>query len=596
MGRIQVLPDSLINRIAAGEVVERPGSVVKELLENSLDAGCSLLDVRLAGAGKQCIELSDDGCGMDRDDALLCLERHATSKLARVQDLEAISSLGFRGEALSSIAAVSLLNLKTATRDGEGTEIDVRGGRIERVRPSGLPRGTSIRVERLFFNVPARRKFLRADASELTHAVRWVTRYALAHPSVRFQLRHQGRSLLDAAPAGRRLERIRQLFGHDLSAKLLPFAAERDQARLQGYAGRPVDSRPRGDALYLFVNGRPVQDRLLAHAALQAYGNSMPAGRQPVLFLFLELAPGLVDVNVHPQKLEVRFHRPGEIHDWVGTAVRSALSQDQAVSSLTELRPSALPIAGKNSGQDMLVVCEGPAEPAQSADWPAGDPNRVQQDRGPLPKQPLRLPLEGSVAGERSPGPAAQALAQLRNSYILAEDQQGLVLVDQHAAHERILFERYLADAEANRVDPQRLLFPVTLELAPHEWVALEQATSEFMRLGFLLEPFGTGTVRLDSVPALAADVDAGRLVRELLGESARTKAAAADIPSLRRRLVTTAACHAAIKVPQPLQLPAMQAILDDLGRTVNPTTCPHGRPVLFRLTLEEIERTFRRR
>jgi len=309
LGRIAVLSDGVIDRIAAGEVVERPASVVKELVENSLDAGARSIDVRLRNGGKSSIEIRDDGSGMDRDDALLAVERHATSKLASETDLEHIATLGFRGEALSSIAAVSRFLLTTARRDGEGTEVEVLGGRVESVREVGHPRGTTVRVERLFHNVPARRKFLRADATELTHALRWTTRHALAHPDRRFRLRHGERGLLDCDPTEELRERIAQIHGREFSDKLLPFTWEAEGLGVRGFAGRPVDALPRRDAQFLYVNGRVVQDRLLAHAVSRAYGNTMAPGRHPALFLFLEIDPEAVDVNVHPQKTEVRFRQ-----------------------------------------------------------------------------------------------------------------------------------------------------------------------------------------------------------------------------------------------------------------------------------------------
>jgi DNA mismatch repair protein MutL len=580
LGRIHVLDDQLVNRIAAGEVVERPSSVVKELVENSLDAGAASIDIVLDEGGRRRIVVSDDGCGMDRDDALLALERHATSKLRRFEDLDAIGTLGFRGEALPSIAAVSRFLLRTAAVEGDGTEIEVRGGRISTVRELARPRGTTIEVGGLFFNVPARRKFLRAVPTELAHAVRTVGHYALAHPSVRFRLEHGGRRLIDAPPASDRSERIAQIHGRELASKLVPFEMEVSGTRAGGFAGRPVDASPRRDTQHVFVNGRLVHDRVLIHAIADAYGNTVAKGLYPAVLLFVEIDPSRVDVNVHPQKTEVRFARSSEVHDAVRAAVASALSREEAIPALSELRPTQAPASVAAALERYVAVAE-----RAPASYGSGERNVAR---------PASLLDDASPAVEA--GHRAVPLAQYRDSYIVAQDRDGLVLVDQHVAHERVLYERYLAEAEQGEVQIQRLLFPKTIELTSEEAVLLEAEAAEFVRLGFLLEAFGGTTVKLDGVPAFAKDVAPERLLRELLGEAAKTPSAATGVRELRRRLVTSAACQAAIKVNYPLARDGMQRLLDDLFLTENPTTCPHGRPILFRLTLEEIERAFRRR
>jgi DNA mismatch repair protein MutL len=582
VGRIRVLDDHLVNRIAAGEVVERPASVVKELIENSLDAGASSIEVIVEDGGRRRIVVSDDGTGMDRDDALLALERHATSKLAQFEDLNAIATLGFRGEALPSIAAVSRFLMRTATRDGEAAEIEVRGGRIVGVRDVGGPKGTSIEVGGLFFNVPARRKFLRAGPTELAHVVRAVSHQALAHPSVRVLLTHEGRRLLDAPAAGDRSERIAHVHGRELASKLVAFAGEHAGIRVSGFAGRPVDALARRDAQHVFVNGRLVSDRIVSHAIGEAYGNTVARGLYPAVVVFLEIDPSRVDVNVHPQKTEVRFDRSSEIHEAVRAAVASALGGTAAVPRLGELYPA-----------------RAEAAPATSIAAAISHNVAVAEDQ-PRPYAAESLPPPRSLLEDDSPavdaGRRAVPLAQYRDSYIVAADREGMLIVDQHVAHERVLFERYLAEAEAGTVAVQRLLFPRTIDLAPDEALTLEAEADEFARLGFLLEPFGGGSVKLDGVPAFAKDVAPDRLVRELLGEAGRTRTAATGVAELRRKLVTSASCQAAIKVNYPLTREGMQRLLDDLFLTENPTTCPHGRPILFRLTLEEIERAFRRR
>jgi DNA mismatch repair protein MutL len=582
VGRIRVLDDHLVNRIAAGEVVERPASVVKELVENSLDAGAGSIDVRVEDGGRRRIVVADDGEGMERDDALLALERHATSKLRSFEDLAAIATLGFRGEALPSIAAVSRFLLRTAARDGCATEIEVRAGRIAGVREVERPRGTTVEVGGIFFNVPARRKFLRAAPTELAHIVRTVAHYALAHPSVRFLLDHEGRRLIDAPRAADRSERIAQVHGHEFAGKMMPFAAEGAGIRVSGFAGRPVDASARRDAQHVFVNGRLVQDRVLAHAIAGAYGNTLARGLYPAMLLFVDIDPSRVDVNAHPRKTEVRFDRSSEVHDAVRAAVASALSHDIAVPRLEDLRP------GPTSSTPLGSIAAALERYAAVAESPVRA--YAPHDGGSAPS----LLEDGSAAVD--PARRAVPLAQYKDSYIVAQDREGLLLVDQHVAHERVLFERYLGEAERGEVHVQRLLFPRTIELAADEVVVFESEAEEFGRLGFLVEPFGGNAVKLDGVPAFAKDVPPDRLLRELLGEASRTRSAATGADDLRRRLVTSAACQAAIKVNYPLAREGMQRLLDDLFLTENPTTCPHGRPIVFRLTLEEIERAFRRR
>ncbi len=605
MGRIKVLADSLINRIAAGEVVERPASVVKELVENSLDAGATRVEVLLRAGGRQEIRVTDDGRGMDRDDALLAVERHATSKVASADDLHRIATLGFRGEALSSIAAVSRFTLATAVADGEGTEVEVHGGRIHAVRQAGLPKGTSIRVERLFYNVPARRKFLRGEGTELSHILRWMTRYALAFPEKTFRLQQGDRRLLDAEATPEFVERITQIYGREFAERLLPFEGRQGDLLIHGFAGRPVDGLPRRDHQHYVINGRAVQDRVLSHAVMDAYGNTMPRGRFPAIVLLIKMDPDAVDVNVHPQKTEVRFRSSSEVHDLTREAVAAALSQESAIPSLTELRPDSIPSPAASSVRESTLRYFDRSDRPDRSATSFGEATSDVRRYGPPPRRPVPSMPSGEFAGnlvddseqqESVPRRIAVPLAQYRESYIVAQDKEGLVLVDQHAAHERVIFERYLADAQVNEVETQRLLFPVTVDLAPSDAALVDAELEEFRRLGFSLEPFGGNSVRLDAIPAVGSELDPEAFFREVLGEADRCRSATADVSQIRHKLVTTAACHAAIKVNYPLTSPEMQQLLDDLYQTENPTTCPHGRPAVFRLTLDEIERAFRRR
>lgn len=588
MSKIRVLDDALVNRIAAGEVVERPASVVKELMENSLDAGASRIDISVTAGGKRSVRVVDDGEGMGRDDAILALERHATSKLRQVEDLESIQSLGFRGEALPSIASVSRFLLHTSEGRGSGTEIEVRGGRILGVRESPATRGTVIEVNSLFFNTPARRKFLKSDATELSHVARVVTRLALVRPDVAIRLAQDGKVLIDA-PSGVGLkERIAAIFGAELTAELLPVGWANESLAVDGFVTRPASARAGKPAQLFFVNGRWVQDRMLLHALAEAYANTISRDRSPAAFLFLKLNSALVDINVHPQKSEVRFARPGEIHDALRAAVHAGLSDQAAIPAHAALRPSIFGgVTFETARSDTP-----PFERALSAERPANPYNTVAKSAPPV----LARSLPASLIVESEEGKPTRVLAQYDDSYILAADDQGLLVVDQHAAHERVLFERYLAEATADRVDVQRLLFPRTLELAPQDALLVDEAAPELARLGFVVAPFGPGTVRLDGVPAVAAAVDPESLFRGVLADARRARSVTAGVAELRHALVTSAACQAAIKIHHRLTLDGMQQLVDDLMRMENPTTCPHGRPILFRLTQEEIERTFRRR
>jgi DNA mismatch repair protein MutL len=460
----------------------------------------------------------------------------------------------------------------------------------------GCARGTQVEANALFFNVPVRRKFLKSDATELSRIVRVVTHCAIAHPAVRFRLEHDGRELLHVPAASDLAGRVAQIYGDRQLERLLPFSMERGGARVSGFLGRPVDAVQRRDTQHLFVNGRPVEDRILSHAVSQALENVVARGLYPPLLLFVEVDPTLVDVNTHPRKTEVRFTRTGEVHDLVRDAVASSLSAGAAVPTLEDLRPAAVPpppAASIGAAALRYLDANEPAGSYRSGASTAIDPratapfSRPTAASAPEPRE--LLDVEGG-------GRRAKALAQLMDSYILAQAADALLVVDQHVAHERILFESYLAEADANQVSVQKLLFPVTIDLDPAEAVLVEEEAPELLRLGFVVEPFGGNSVRLDGVPSFAATVDPTSLLRAVLGDAARIRSSLTGVGAIRRRLVTTAACHAAIKINHPLRPEGMQRLLDDLFRTENPTSCPHGRPILFRVSMEEIERAFRRR
>jgi DNA mismatch repair protein MutL len=587
VGRIRILAESVQNQIAAGEVIERPASVVKELVENALDAGAARVDVLMEDGGAGRIRVADDGCGMTRDDAVLAFERHATSKIAEADDLRAVRSFGFRGEALPSIASVAAVVLTTSPDGREGTRVRIRGGATEEVAPASHPRGTTVEVEGLFFNAPARRKFLRAAATETAHAAGLLARIAAAHPAIGLTLASGGRRLASWAPAGGLRERLEQILGPADAAHLVPVTADRAGMKARGFASGPGLSRTTVRGQHLFVNTRPIRDRRLLHAVQDAYVTALPRGRHPVLYLFLDIPTEEVDVNVHPAKAEVRFLRPAAVHDLVRDALLAALSGGRPFRSL-ERPPEGVaedpagyaarggavtggPVAAAGSGAPAV-----PGEPVARAS--AGRP----EDRGPE---------EAGLFG----GAAFEPLAQYRDSYILASAPDGLVIVDQHAAHERVLFERLLRAGSAGRVERQRLLFPVTVEVTAAEQQAFEVAAAALEEFGFGVRPFGGGVLAIDEVPALVPAGAAARLVKDLLAETMEWRRPD-GVEVLRRRLAASAACHSAVTANMPLDPPRMRAILGDLMATATPMTCPHGRPALLRLTLDRLEREFRRR
>ena len=562
MGTIRILDPNVANQIAAGEVVERPASVVKELLENALDAGASRVQVAVEGGGADRIVVADDGSGMERDDALLAFARHATSKIRSAGDLQAIGSYGFRGEALPAIASVSRLTLTTATGGAPGTRVRLRAGKVLAVEPAPHPRGTTVEVEGLFHNAPARRKFLRSAATEAAHIASVLTRMAAARPGIAFSLKSGGRDLVSWPAVSDYRERVAQIAGRADAPHLVAVDRRAATLRVVGLASGPSLSRSTSSDQNLFVNGRPIRDRRILHAIQAAYATLLPKGRYPVLYLFLEIPAAEVDVNVHPAKAEVRFLRAGAVHDLVREALLEALGVTRPFYSL----------APRQAG-----VAES----------------------SPLRDAPIGPPPGGAIVPP--PGPALfdavllAPLAQFRDTYILASAPDGLVIVDQHAAHERVLYERFMAACRAGRMETQKLLFPVTVEVAPAEHLAFEEARAALAGLGFGIAPFGRNTLMVDEIPALVPAGSVARLVRELLGEVLEWRQAE-GIDRLRHRIIATAACHAAVTANQSLDAPRMRAIVHDLMSTDMPMTCPHGRPVLLRFSLDHLEREFHRK
>ena len=576
MGKIRILDERTANQIAAGEVVERPASVVKELLENALDAGATEIRIRVSRGGVEEIRVLDDGEGMDSRDLLLAVERHATSKLTRLEELSALGTLGFRGEALPSIASVSIMTLESCPgAPGEGCRLRVEGGSVSPPESVGHPRGTTVTVRSLFFNAPARRKFLRAASTETSHVADIVSRIALAHFDRRVLLEADGKTLVDAPPATHRGERVRQIFGAGTADQLIRFERQAGPYRVSGFASRPDFTRSSTRDQWLFVNGRAVRDRGILHAITGAYHTLLPRGRHPFVLIFLEVPSDRVDVNVHPAKWEVRLADSEAIHELVRHAIRSALEEERPLARLDGFVPvpAAVPSGSGWSGSPSRA-----ARASESWEFSPGTPGATTL-------------FDAASGGLGSLVP----LGQYRESYILASDAEGLVIVDQHVAHERVLYEQILREAEERSVKRQALLFPLTLEMDPARSRWLEEGREDLERLGFLLEPFGPRTFLVREVPALLGNTDPTALLRDL-ADDLEGPAGPRSLEKVRDRLAATTACHAAVKVNFPLTPEKMSYLLQELSRTSSPMTCPHGRPVLLRLTHRQLEKSFHRR
>jgi len=619
MSKIRVLPEILANKIAAGEIVERPASVVKELLENAIDAGARAVHVEVQAGGKRCILVRDDGEGMSQDDAILAFEHHATSKLHSAEDLGAIATLGFRGEALPSISAVSRLVMKTRAASeaspGPGTEVDLQGGTMRAVKPIAWDKGTEVVVRDLFFNVPARRKFLRSNETELGHITRLVTHYALAHPEMRFSMLSEGRTLIDIVPVGGLRDRIFQLFGEQFLENLVEIAGRVGEVAVRGFSSRPHEQRTNPYSQFFYVNRRLVRDKIITSAVRQAYRNCMPASAYPVVLLFVELPFDQVDVNAHPAKIEIRFRQQGVVHDLVRDTILRALVQIRAVPAY-EHRDSGWPLPGisldsssSGAGQGVPLSAGRPfddARPAVAGSAFQSAFNYPFRGVSPLPPvatedhhaMPIRadLVLGAATDAEQRPFDAqgVRLLGQIQESYIIASDKLGLLIIDQHVAHERVLYEKLAGAMQHGAVESQGLLLPISLELAPHQMAVLRRVMPELNRNGFQVEPFGSQSVLVRSVPAMARDLDWQRLLAEIL-EGFEDEERTLDVQRIRDRLAVAMACRGAIKAHSSLAPEKMQWLLDELAQTRIPTNCPHGRPILLRFSLYEIERNFGR-
>ncbi|MFZ0687219.1 MAG: DNA mismatch repair endonuclease MutL [Terriglobales bacterium] len=691
MGKIHVLSERVANQIAAGEVVERPASVVKELLENSLDAGSTRIRIQVEAGGKKLIQITDNGCGMVRDDAMLAFERHATSKIKETDDLLSIATLGFRGEALPSIASVARLHLETrAEEEAAGTVLEINGGKIIRVEEAGLPLGTSITIRDLFFNTPARKKFLRSESTELSHIASLVTHYALAHPDKHFELHSATNALLVAPPVAGHRERVYQVFGRETLDQLIPLAAvqplervglpqpppwrrsaesavsesaasgpgdaavewrdadtrartpephEFGEVRLHGFVSKPEIQKLNRNSIFIFVNGRLIRDRLIQHGIVEAYRNILPPTVFPVVLLFIEMPTAEVDVNVHPSKTEVRFRQQTVVHDFVRESVRAALMKARPVPQfLTEI--GAQPTAGAGLSSPGISQAAG-GNGVQAAPW--RDLNESQPAGGftlrapAVPATTARFEFEGGIAvdanaavslargaeessfrqgadlqtvpdhgcappiaHEAQTAPTLESLrtlrplGQIRNSFILAVNEDGLWIIDQHVAHERVLFEKVLRQRSTHRVESQRLLMPLILELTPAQQAVFNEIAEELAGNGFEAEPFGARSVAVKVAPAGVDAAQIEHMLNEIFEQLTREDQEI-NLEAVRTRIAASIACHAAIKVNMPLEQNKMEWLLAELAKTEHPMTCPHGRPVVLRYSMQDIQKAFKR-
>ncbi|HEX8195364.1 MAG TPA: DNA mismatch repair endonuclease MutL [Pyrinomonadaceae bacterium] len=676
MGKIRVLSDNLANQIAAGEVVERPASVAKELLENSLDAGATRIAIEIEAGGRRLLKITDDGEGMTRDDAVLAFERHATSKIRAFEDLNQISTLGFRGEALASIASVARVELTTKTaHETVATKVQIEGGRLIDVKDAAHPQGTTVCVRDLFFNVPARRKFMRSEATENFHLINLVTHYALAHPDKAFVLNNNGREAMRVTPARNLRERAYQIFGADFLDNLIPVAGGSEFiARISGFISAPRERRTTRDAQYFFINGRYVRDKIMARALTEGYRSVLPHGVYPVALVFVEIPSEEIDVNVHPAKTEVRFRRPEAVREAITEEIRKALGnsgflQRETISenvsndvfeqtktienyfdaanlpAQTEneppqqnriefapeiVEPDAPPIQPEipafssdfenqalSSGEYGVRNAELDTEPvfeknldfelqrsvaenqiaesrvenqSQSFNKPSNPPNSA------LEKMPFdsAAKLPRAVEIENLSGSGIRPLGQMRESFIIATDAEGLLLIDQHVAHERILFDKYRKKMGERRIESQNLLLPETFDLTPAQAAAFELVQNELDELGFGLMRLSGRTIAIKSVPSDLPAGEARNLLREILETIDAEKRGGAR-ETWRDEIAASLACRAAVKINMPLTHEKMQWMIDKLLTTSSPTTCPHGRPVILRLTMRDIERAFHR-
>ena len=598
--RIQLLSHAVANKIAAGEVVERPASVLKELLENSLDAEATQIDVEVVAGGRKLLAIADNGHGMGRDDALMSVERHATSKVRDVHDIENIKTMGFRGEALAAISSVSRFTLKTCPQgELEGTEVLINGGRIQDVREAGCPAGTLIEVRNLFYNVPARKKFMRTEQTELSHVRDQFITQALAHPDVGMSLKVDGRMSYLLAGGGTLLDRLRDIFGKGYEHNLVAVDAQSEEARVVGHISLPGASRADRHEQYIFVNGRPASAPVIGHAIREGYRTLLTGDRHPLLFLNIELAPDLVDVNVHPTKKEVRFRHPRQVRDAVIDTIQNALKRGHTdeVPMPAAHEEAVFELNAPVAEPEQMTIIDLP--PTRSFKYPA------------IPLVAPREPAEGiAVDSEESGDDGADAMAsavpadspwaycrvlgQIGDLYVFLETDDGYVIMDPHAAHERVLFDRFMTAFLKREVSSQALLLPETIDLLPTDARRVRDNLDLFEQMGFGVSDFGGDTFVVDALPAYFSHANASRILKDVAGTLDKSGSKGGH-ETWRETAIATAACRAAVKARDRLTSEELEQLVVDLAQTRMPYTCPHGRPTLIFTSTHELNRKFGR-
>jgi len=596
-GRIVKLPDELVNRIAAGEVVERPASVVKELIENSIDAGAGAITVEVKGSGKRYIRVMDDGSGMLREDASLAFERHATSKIKTAHDLHKITTLGFRGEALPSIASVSNVRLLTRSAgDSSGTEIELDNGIVKAIKDAPPVKGTSIEVKDLFLNIPARLKFMKSDATELSHIIESVNQHALSHPVIRFKMINGNKAIIDTASTNNILDRIASIFGYEITDSLAPqINYVRGGLSLEGYVSKPSINMAGRSLQYIFVNNRYIKDRVINHAIYEAFRTLLPKDRHPAYFLFLNIDPEMVDVNVHPSKIEVRFAKQGEVHDFVRDAIRESMkragSWDPGVGSQeqnAELRAPNSELYKDRVRETIERYISGQESGPGNLESGIKNFNRYST----LNTQHSTLKLSPETESNLS---QFKPVGQIFDSFIILEGADNIIFIDQHTAHERILYERFLQKIKDSKIEVQTLLLPVNMEVSSKESVILQSNLDNFKKLGFDIESFGGNSFIIRAVPSLLSGDDYKQLIRDIL-DKLIVHQRNTSFDEIVNDMILIMACRGAVKANQRLGIEEMESLVKELMRTSRPFTCPHGRPIALSMDKGQILKGFLRR
>ena len=601
--QIRILSDDLANQIAAGEVVERPASVVKELVENSIDAGATLIRLDIESGGKKKIRIMDNGMGMRPEECKLAFSRHATSKIFEFSDLETIQSLGFRGEALPSIASVAKVRCTSARSETQGGKlIVVEGGTLVEEKDFACPQGTTIEVAQLFYSTPARSKFLKGDSTEFSHITQVVTQQALAYPAIQFQLTHNGRDVIQTLPTDQIHYRIAELFGADLGKSLVQVSSSSGDYQLEGYVSNPVYTRSNRSAQFCFINGRFVRDKVILHSTQQGYSHLLPKGQHPALFLYLTMDPKLLDVNVHPSKAEVRFAFQQDVHQFVSRSIREALEKNIQA-----------PIEAVRSQSDDIPIHSNYRKPIETPSWVGksekttsqgnlSDALRTMAGAGHGFESQTTTPSSQVIWFDKPPIPVShliysefEPLGQLDSSFIIMQGKKGLLVVDQHVAHERILYERFREAAKEKKIEVQNLLFPLTVEFSPAETEILTPHLDRLQQLGLELETFGKNEFLLRSVPAILKNIDNEKLLRdtiELLPKGGDENV----LHDKYEDVLIMMSCRNAIKVNHPLNLDQIRKLISDLEQTTMPFTCPHGRPISLLFDMDDILKKFLRK